>query len=388
MPTIEEHDRLAKEINNNTIEQRIGGWIDNLKANQKYINGGYGVVSLVNSLANVPVIVIGSGPTLDFNIEDLRGLEDRAMLICAGSALAALQDAGVYPNLVLMSDSFANNLRSLNSVHIPKYNFILDSFVHPTIVEALQEAKRIYWYHTPPIVGCPFTFALRSWTGHIGEIASGGCGATAAWSVAVSVCGGSPDILVGLPEAYYDPQKHYSSRVMATHDVYIYKSAVEITADAFGVRCYTNKAYKSFAMWFHDAFSRIPGIHINCSEGGIVKAGCLLMSLKECKERVLKEKYDIEGLLFAKEHTVERYLQDIEPELSPEVKSFLVMLLDSPSIPNVSLRMGWTHPEVAQTVINLREMGLSISERPIMWTPPEEEVSQQTLVYTLEGPSG
>ena len=386
MPS-EEHDRLASEINANTVEQRIKGWVDNLKANLKYLQGGYGIVSLIGTLANVPVIVVGSGPTLDWNITALQGLETKAMIICAGSALAALQNAGVHPHFALMSDSWANNLRSLNGVDIPKYNFVVDSFVHPIIAEALQGAKRLYWYHTPTIEGCPFTGALKEWTGFIGEMASGGCGLTAAWSLGSTVCAGNPDILVGVPEAYYDPHQHYAKVVTDTHGVTTYATTVEITTDAQGVRCYTNKAYKSFALWFEDAFLRIPGIHINCSEGGIIKEGCLTMSLEDCKARLLQREFDIEGMLFAKENLVDTYTKHVKADLSPEQKSFLTIILDSSSIPNLSLRMGWTHQEVAQTVIKLRELGVKIREEARWWTPPLEE-KQQTLVYTLENPNG
>ena len=46
----EEHDRIAAEINHNTIELRIKGWVDNFKANLPKIIDGYGIASLVSTL--------------------------------------------------------------------------------------------------------------------------------------------------------------------------------------------------------------------------------------------------------------------------------------------------------------------------------------------------
>jgi hypothetical protein len=379
-----EHDQIAEEINRNTIELRLKGWVDNFKDNLPNINGGYGISSLISSLDSVPVIIIGSGPTLDKNIEQLQGLENKAMLICAASALAALQIAGIRPHFALMSDSWSGNTRSLDGVNIPEYNFVLDTFVHPEIVERLKPAKRIYWYNSPAISGCEFTGILSQWTGAIGNMASGGCGATACWSFATTICGCNPDILVGLPEAYYDSEKHYSDAVMATHAVTIYDTTVEQVMDNYGNPCYTNKAYKSFKLWFEDAFLRIPGVHINCSEGGIIREGCLVMSLEECKKRFLNTEYDIESMLFAKEKLVEEYTRHVSEDVSI-YKPFLTLLIGTPSIPELSVRMGWTHQKIAQTVIDLRELGVKISEKAVWWQPPQEE-RQQTLLYTLEPP--
>lgn len=382
----EDRKELAELINVNTINRRLKGWVDNFQANLEHLKGAYGIASLIGSLPNVPVILVGSGPTLDRNIEELQGLENRALIITACSALAALQKHGIHPHISIMSDSLENNSRCLDGVDVENYNFVIDSFVHPNSVDILaKRAKRLYWYNTPDIDGCPFTGVLPQWTGYIGVLASGGCGATAAWSLGVSVCGCNPNVLVGMPEAFYDPQKQYAQVVTETHAVTPYTTEVEIHTDPWGWRCYTNKAYRSFALWFHDAFSRIPGTHVNCSEGGIIKEGCLIMPLEECKRRFLTAQYaDIEGVLFAKEKRAAAYTQHVEADLS-HLKSLLTILVDSPSIPNLALRMGWTHAEVAQTVIDLRKLGVNISEKATRWQPVDGP-EQQTLIYTLESP--
>jgi hypothetical protein len=327
-------------INNVTVNSRIKGWIDNFKANLPEIGAGYAIASLIGKMKDVPVIVVGSGPTLDRNIHDLRGLEDKALIISAGSNTAALQKAGVNPHLVLMADSLVGNQHCLDGVDLSRCNYVLDSFVHPETVERLMDAKRIYWYNGPHLPTCPFTGALSQWTGGLGIVVSGGCGATAQWQLG-RLLGCTPDVLVGLPEAYYDPEQQYAKVVTDTHGVVTYAES-EPAEDHKGVRCYTNNAYKSFAAWFEHAFMNIPGQHINSSEGGIIKEGCLIMPLAECAEKVLTKTYDIEPMLFADELWVDKhyggleavlanYPDDYEPrnEYWWTYRSFLTMMVDA-----------------------------------------------------------
>lgn len=385
-------ERTAR-INAVTVNSRIVSWVDNFKANLPEIAGGYAVASLINKMKDVPVIVVGSGPTLDRNIHDLCGLEDKALIISAGSNTAALQKAGVNPHLVLMADSLALNQTVLDGVDLSRCNYILDSFVHPESVARLMDARRIYWYNSPHLPICPFTGALSQWTGGLGIVVSGGCGATAMWQVG-RILGCSPDVLVGLPEAYYDPSQHYAKVVTDNHPVLTYAES-EKAEDHKGDMCYTNNAYKSFAAWFEHAFMNIAGQHINCSEGGIIKEGCLIMTLKECKEQVLTKTFDIESLLFADELQIDSWYQDILAGDDWWVRrAFLTMMVESATygedlhtnLPEIARRMGWTHQRVAQEVIALRELGVNIKEEPCVWTPGPNKPQEPTLQYWVVEP--
>lgn len=386
-----------------TVNSRIMEWAENFFANLPEIAGGYGVRSLIQKCKDVPVIIIGSGPTLDRNIHQLAGLEDRALIISAGSNTAALQKAGVNPHLVLMADSLQGNQHCLDNVDLSKCNYVLDSFVHPDTVKRLMGAKRIYWYNSPHLPSCPFTGHLSEKSGGLGIMISGGCGATAMWSLGKTVCGGNPDILVGMTEAYYDPGTQYAKAVTEQHIVTTYAES-EIAEDHHGVRCYTNPAYKSFAAWFEHAANHIQGVHINCSEGGIIKEGFNQMTLATCKASVLRQTYDIEALLFADELLVDRLYEglvrekadsDMEIETWWSYRAFLTIMVPNtavqpndgcPAVPELARRMGWTDQKVAQEVIRLRTLGVNISETPAQYVPNPNLPPQPTLIYRLEEP--
>lgn len=60
--------------------------------------------ALRGQFANIPAIICGAGPSLNKSIEYLSELEDRALIMAGGSAIAALSNQGIVPHLGLVLD--------------------------------------------------------------------------------------------------------------------------------------------------------------------------------------------------------------------------------------------------------------------------------------------
>jgi hypothetical protein len=355
----QEREQLLNNISRNTIAFRIKAWVDNFLANQSRIAGGYGIASMTGALLNVPCIIVGSGPTLDRNIKQLHGLENRACIISCDSATKALLEHGVTPHIVLITDSKKRVGNFFDGVDTSKLNFVVDTFVHPDTVDMLE--GRVYWYNTLPVEACAFTGALNEWTGFIGSLGTGGCVATSIWFFAAAVLGCDPDILVGLPEAFYDPAEMYAQAVTRTVKTEPYDTKPVESVDIFGKLVYTYPALQSFAFWFQEQFLNMPRIHINCSEGGILKENILNMPLAVCADRYLTTEYDIEALLFAKESAADVVIKNTSMDISQH-RALLTALLDGPSVPNLARKMGMEPMALVEAVSQLRNEGLNIQE--------------------------
>lgn len=59
------------------------------------------------SAKQVPAVIVGCGPSLDKNIEDIRRISDRAVIFSCGSALGPLMDAGIRPDFQLELENIA-----------------------------------------------------------------------------------------------------------------------------------------------------------------------------------------------------------------------------------------------------------------------------------------
>src|SRR5690606_38649969 len=64
---------------------------------------------LKNCCRNIPAIIVGSGPSLTKEIEKVKVMKDRAIIIAAGSSIQALQHSGLDPDLIVSIDAGAAN---------------------------------------------------------------------------------------------------------------------------------------------------------------------------------------------------------------------------------------------------------------------------------------
>jgi hypothetical protein len=386
-------DRLSllNTISTNTIAYRLKDWIQNFNANQKHIQGGYGVASLIDTLQGVPCIIVGSGPTLDHNIPILKTLNNKACIIACDSTAKTLINNEIRPNIILSTDSKGKCKEFFDGIDTSQYNFVLDSFCHPDTIEFIQGRK--YFYNTLPVEGCDFTQTLNQWTGYIGNLGTGGCVATTIWSMAAQLLKCDPNILVGLPQAFYDKCQQYSRLVIDTNHRGIdqYESEPLADKDIWGKDCYTQPGFQSFAFWFEDAALYVPGIHINCSDGLICR-NWLNMTLQQVADRYLNVSlpdgqaltFDIEGMLFIKENSITDMLAQTNNQKYEFLKPMLTIMLDGPSLTNLSLRMGWTEQATLDQINALRDDGFDIDEtRNVVSDPIGQPV--ETVAFTLKG---
>jgi hypothetical protein len=83
---------------NDTEDSIIG--IENMLENLDVIINNPGINLLHNKFSNKPAVVVSCGPSLDKNKHLLKGLEDKAVIIAADSALKPLLKMGFKPHLI------------------------------------------------------------------------------------------------------------------------------------------------------------------------------------------------------------------------------------------------------------------------------------------------
>ena len=91
---------------------------------------------------NVPVFVIGSGPSLDNDIDFIRKNQDKAIIIACGTALDVLYHAGIKPDFYANTERTPQIRQTLNT--IPDKDFFRDIILmtgdvcHPRTVEMFE----------------------------------------------------------------------------------------------------------------------------------------------------------------------------------------------------------------------------------------------------------
>ena len=206
---IEEAMRLAR-INTNTVDFRARQWVNNLLLNLSARTQDPSFFALEGALEGVPAVIVSAGPSLDSNVDLLKGLEDRVLIVCVNTSLKAVLAAGVRPHIVICLESLdvSTHFQGLER-ELAQTALVLEQTSHPKLYDI--EA------------GCRFTFfggsqrqldfsakALKLDT--VRGLPSGGSIANTAFS-AVDLLGCSPIVLIGQDLAYTDGQVYASKTV-------------------------------------------------------------------------------------------------------------------------------------------------------------------------------
>ncbi|MGL5263697.1 MAG: motility associated factor glycosyltransferase family protein [Candidatus Rhabdochlamydia sp.] len=83
--------------------------------------------------ANIPAIICGAGPSLLDAIEQLKNLDDRALILAGGSAITALSNQGVIPHLSIAADPNFEEFERLKAASAYETPLIYATRVQPDI---------------------------------------------------------------------------------------------------------------------------------------------------------------------------------------------------------------------------------------------------------------
>jgi hypothetical protein len=178
-------------------------YLVNSLRNLPAIAAGQDVRGLTNAFKGVPAVVAGAGPSLDENIEELRSLTGRAVLIPTGTALRPFLHAGLAPQLAVGLDPGVLNARH--------FHWLPDATTTWLVGEsALDESAvapfdgRIYWFRVSNHQPWPWYNDIGL---HVAKIDVWGSVLTAAFQVAV-LAGCDPIVFAGADLAFTGGRPH------------------------------------------------------------------------------------------------------------------------------------------------------------------------------------
>lgn len=106
--------------------------VENMLSNVIEIAGNPGINMLFDKFKDKPAIIVSTGPSLNKNKHLLKGLEDKALIICPDASLKVLLDMGVKPHIVTSIE------------RVPDTYKMIEGFTY-------EEVKDIYFAGTPVV---------------------------------------------------------------------------------------------------------------------------------------------------------------------------------------------------------------------------------------------
>jgi hypothetical protein len=245
---------------------------------------------LFGRFRDVPLVMVSAGPSLDRNIQELRGIKDRCFILSVDTALRPLLAAGVTPHAVITADPSEINARHIVGVMPQSTYLIAEQAVQP---EALESASERFLFNLglfPDSLFAKFGFGktrLEAW----------GSVATTGLDLACRM-GANPIIFAGQDFAY-SWDRDYASHSLYHGRTFVVTQAVTIRRpDVWGNDVHTTENFVAYRDFFVRRMKQSPGVRfINGTEGGILTEGAEILSLKDALGRLRSQTVDIAGIL-------------------------------------------------------------------------------------------
>jgi len=111
-------------IDLNTIARFKTEWIENLIANMERNLRTPSFYALKDVCKGIPVIITGSGPSLQMLADTLREVRRHALIIAAGTSVQGLLHHGIKPHLIVSLDSSEANKRAFVDLNLGQIPFL------------------------------------------------------------------------------------------------------------------------------------------------------------------------------------------------------------------------------------------------------------------------
>lgn len=262
------------KMKENTIEKFAPAWEENFKSNIKHYDANVDI--LFDKYKNTPLYIISAGPSLDKNINELKKVKDKGIILSVGRAVRILLKENIEPDLIVIIDpqDFVYNSQLKG----------LDIDV-PIIVLSTCDKNVMLNYKGQKLI------ALQEGYTPVEEYAkqhnhklvqTGGSVATTALDIAINM-GCNPIIFVGQDLAYTDGKSH--SKDTFSKDMYNLKNLREVE-DIYGNTVYTPKNLYSYLRWIQNRIKLEKDIKfIDATEGGAKIEGTEILTLDETIRR-------------------------------------------------------------------------------------------------------
>ena len=87
---------------------------------------------------NIPALVVGAGPSLENDFEEIKKLENKALIFAGGSSLAALSSNGILPHIGLALDPNYEEFQRMQANVAQEIPFFYSTRVHPLVFSAFN----------------------------------------------------------------------------------------------------------------------------------------------------------------------------------------------------------------------------------------------------------
>lgn len=238
----------------------------------------------------IPAIVVGAGPSLDKNVEELKKVKGKMFIFATDSAIKTLAKHNIMPDCIFALDPVKDD------------NYIPENMDKDVVlVTTIHSGWKLINAHKGPYL---FTNGLDRFTNKfsvehnffVQSIKSGGSVAHVAYSMAEHM-GCNPVIFVGMDLAYPGNKSHCDDSVVASVTVEQLSGNIPIK-DIDGNNVYTSADMLRYKIWIEDEIKKHPEkVFIDATEGGARIEGTVIKKLFDAVNEYSRGEYNLKEIL-------------------------------------------------------------------------------------------
>ncbi len=271
----------ARMIDKNTSQYFNIRWTNNFIRNIPFMLNGYSVYNFAGECNGKPVVIVASGPSLDKNIELLKTIKGKVMIIALLTSVKVLLKHDIIPDLMISVDGqqgyWLNNESDAKGMQIP----LLYISVSNHDLTVIHKGKKI---HILSPIDKLMPMLVEKYEKERLFFALGGSVACVATEV-VRVLGFSNIIFIGLDLSNPDDKLHATGTEHIEKTVQDQKERIEkiYIEDIYGGKVGSTDVLYSYVVWFEQHIRKHQDntTYIDATEGGALIKGTKIMTFQE-----------------------------------------------------------------------------------------------------------
>lgn len=268
-------------------------WLYNIVRNLKYAPDHNNIACLEGYFSEIPVVIVSAGPSLEKNMNLLKDIYDRALIIAVGTAASILDSNGIKPHIIMGVDGNPSETVIFKKLKSTDPLFIYGHMIHFEAIEVYKGKKM--WLHLQGEKKLEELFDSIDYT--CPTIVSGGSIAHTGLAFA-DWLKTSTIMLIGQDLAYTNKKLYAKGSAHEDNELIKEEGYIE-QEDIYGDTVYTKTPFLTFKHWFEDYIKiKIKDTKVfNCTEGGLNIKGIPNMTFQDAISKYCQRTYDINKII-------------------------------------------------------------------------------------------